>query len=212
MSRTPIVLSQRVENFSSFGERRDCLDQAWAPLLEQFGIIPLPIPNQISEPKSFLIDLNIKGVILTGGNDLNHFDEGKNKAPERDKLEYQLVSLCTAMNLPLLGVCRGMQLLVHFYGGKISSINNHIGKTHKVELNKNCPWKGPRHSEVNSFHNFGIKKEDLSENLVILGEAFDNSVEAIRHKTKNQWGIMWHPERFPKSPWDFSLLSNLFKA
>jgi len=51
---------------------------------------------------------------------------------------------------------------------------------------------------VNSFHNFGISKKNLSLNFIPLCFDKENNIEAMMHKTKKIYGIMWHPEREKK--------------
>ena len=65
-----IGITQRVEELQERGERRDCLDQEWARLLEGAGCIGVAIPNRSSDVRSFIGELGLKGVILSGGNDL----------------------------------------------------------------------------------------------------------------------------------------------
>ena len=79
-----IAITQRVEVVASHGERRDCLDQQWAPFLEELGLVALPVPNNLRSPEQWLDGQGVDGVVLTGGNDLSVLVDGRNQARERD--------------------------------------------------------------------------------------------------------------------------------
>lgn len=196
-----IGLTQRVEVLAQRNERRDCLDQAWTNLLLDHGFWPVPLPNQISDAESLLTRLNLAGVILTGGNDIGTI-------PERDALEHALISACAHRKIPLLGVCRGIELLNVHYGGAIAPVTGHVAVTH--DLRPGQTGRMPLRSTVNSFHDFGIPETSLSPELIPTAYASDGTVEAAVHRTLPQWGIMWHPERGERVESDGILLRTLF--
>ena len=111
MEKLRIGLTQRVEVVTSYGERRDCLDQEWSILLRQLDFIPIPLPNQIGNVEEHLESLRLDGLIFTGGNDLQVNAGGTNLAPERDQFESELIEISSSTGLRLLGVCRGLQHL-----------------------------------------------------------------------------------------------------
>ena len=78
---------------------------------------------------------------------------------------------------------------------KISRIPNHVGN-HKIIFSEKFDKNFKKKITVNSFHNYGIKK--LSNYLIPLARAKDNSIELFIHKEKKIIGIMWHPERYKK--------------
>jgi gamma-glutamyl-gamma-aminobutyrate hydrolase PuuD len=190
-----IGLTQRVENASNYEERRDCLDQRWAPLLQGVGIFPLPLANKINDVEAYLDSLNIEGIVLTGGNDLSEDPDAANPAPERDRFERLTLDYAQLHSLPVLGVCRGMQMMGDYFGGTLSKTSEHVARRHTVSL---CPptflsW--PSSFEVNSFHNHGFKQTEIGSAMEIISMANDNTVEAFVHRDLPQYGIMWHPER-----------------
>jgi N5-(cytidine 5'-diphosphoramidyl)-L-glutamine hydrolase len=196
-----IGLTQRVEDLPERKERRDCLDQAWTKLLLNNGFCPIPLPNCVGDVDSFISNLNLTGVILTGGNDLG-------KAPERDLFENNLLTVCTQRKLPVLGVCRGLELMNIFYGGKIEPVTGHVATIH--DIRPGLAGKMPLRSKANSFHDFGIKESGLSNQLIPTAFAADGTVEAVMHKNLPQWGIMWHPERGNAEESDQLLIRTLF--
>src|SRR5580704_19180458 len=101
-----VAVTQRVVVDPPHGTRRDCLDQVWVKFLLGCGLLPIPIPN--SPDAALTICENVNGIVLTGGNHLSAYG---GDAPERDETETALLNLAERRNLPVLGVCRGMQKL-----------------------------------------------------------------------------------------------------
>jgi putative glutamine amidotransferase len=174
------------------------------------GFLGVPLPNTLKDPASFIQELQIKGIVLTGGNDLSVVPNGQNKAPQRDALETKIIQTCSQLKIPLLVVCRGMQLLVHVNKGEIIPVDDHVRNPHAITILKNDLWNCPS-EKVNSFHQFGVSPKNLSENFIILATAPGGSIEAVKHQKYPQWGIMWHPERFPASKLDAPLFQRVFQ-
>lgn len=186
-----IGLTQRVEIITEYNERRDCLDQNWVNLLVNLDYIPVLLPNCMPEKsfRKYLEAMSLDGVILTGGNDLS-CTKSPRAAKERDEFETELIKYCCDNDVPILGVCRGMQMLNLFFGGQLQKVNHHVTKNHTVHF-----YDGRSYS-VNSYHDWGIPEHLLSKELVACGHSEDGLVEYCQHKNKPITGIMWHPERF----------------
>ena len=75
-------ISLRVELIEKYNEKRDTLSQEWTNFLQKRAIIPILIPNTLDDVKSYISDLGIDGLILSGGDNIGEF-------PERDKTEKQ---------------------------------------------------------------------------------------------------------------------------
>lgn len=194
-----IALTQRVDTIEGRDERRDALDQRWIILLLQAGLLPVLVSNSPAWVKSWLTHQSFHGVLLTGGNSL--VSCGGN-APERDSTEKLLLDHALANGLPVLGVCRGMQVLLDRYGTPLCPVNNHIAARQEIEI------KGKR-VEVNSYHGWGTYK--VPDEFLIWAKADDGVIKAVQHRQKHLWGIMWHPERFtPFRSEDISLLRKVF--
>ncbi|WP_179952237.1 gamma-glutamyl-gamma-aminobutyrate hydrolase family protein [Marinicella rhabdoformis] len=201
-----IGLTQRVEVIASYGERRDCLDQSWGSVLLSLDCAGVPLLNIANKEVAFqyLACLNLDGVILTGGNDLS-FTQSPKAAVERDAFESHLIQFCIENKLSILGVCRGMQMLNVHFGGSLSSTTEHVCKNHEVELTDGTSI------QVNSYHDWGIKPNDLAAELSPLGSAKDGIIEYCRHKCLPITGIMWHPERMNQnSDIGLSIIKELF--
>jgi len=206
-----IGITQRVEK-SPRAERRDVLDQAWSRLLIPLGILPVPLPN-LAEPDTDIVSkFKLEGIILSGGNDLASLPNAKNTAPERDRFEHKLLEVCRKEKIPVLGVCRGLQLITAHYGGKISPIEGHTAVMHDIKVRSNEIMPFSKRTNVNSYHNFGVKKNDVGMNLIITAVSVDGIVEALAHKKFPQIAIMWHPERMdPFDTQDIELIKEFFK-
>jgi gamma-glutamyl-gamma-aminobutyrate hydrolase PuuD len=198
-----IGLTQRVELAASHGERRDCLDQRWGRLLVSRGLTPVPLCNGTNDVTGYLEALGLHGLILTGGNDIDSLASARDAVPERDRFERGLLAFGSERGLPILGVCRGAQMLSLFHGGALSRVAGHVARRHPVtrlasELASPAGlvargW--PTRFEVNSYHSFSISPDSSRSRLVPLALADDGSVEAIGHVELPQIGILWHPER-----------------
>lgn len=205
-----IGLTQRVEVVAGRSERRDCLDQSWFPTLASADLLPVPLPNLLADPAIALDEYRLDGIILTGGNDLAFVENADCTAPERDRFERGLLELCTVRNLPVLGVCRGMQHLVSFHGGTITRVSGHVSSTHRIIGTGLTDLAIDEGRVVNSFHGYGVHGVGIPACLAIAAVAEDETVEAVSHRSLPQWGIMWHPERAPVSMMDTRLLTALF--
>ena len=186
-----IGLTTRLDICGKTSEIRASIDANWIDFLK-------PIATSIHIFQTYDGDLNssldnFDLVILTGGNNLSSL-ERSDLSQRRDKCELDLLSKCIAQKVPVVGVCRGMQLIHAYFGGKLAKLSNHVRTNH--QLNTNASWLDEI-SLVNSYHNWGLVRESLSSDLAIEAtSAGDGSVEAISHKNIQIRGIMWHPERW----------------
>ena len=108
-----VIYTQRVELIERYQERRDCADQKIPLFLEACGYVPIPVPNIISELDKFMETIKPAGVLLTGGNSLAKYG---GDAPERDVMEYQLIREAIIKKIPIYGFCRGMQIVLDYFG------------------------------------------------------------------------------------------------
>lgn len=173
-----VALTQRVETIENIGERRDALSQEWAVLAEACGFVPLILPNRLGAVRSMLEEMPPDSIILTGGNDLG-------EAPERDDAEGVLIQFALENRVPLLGVCRGMQMLLHTFGTPLVRVGGHVRVEHLLSNG----------DKVNSFHGWGAL--ECRPPLAPLAWSGDGVLESVAHQ-EYPWvrGIMWHPERY----------------
>lgn len=205
-----IALTQRVEDLPDRDERRDALDQRWAELVEAVGATPVLVPNRLGDPGGFLAASGASLLVVTGGNDLSHLPGATSTAPERDRTERALLDAASTSRLPVLGVCRGLQLMVDHAGGTLTPLEGHVATRHPVAVPDGRGWPLIDGREVNSFHDWGATADGVG-GLDVLATAPDGSVEALCHRELPQVAIMWHPERTPEHPADLDLLRALLE-
>jgi putative glutamine amidotransferase len=185
---TLIAVSQRVAADPATGERRDALDQRWASFLTDCGLTPVLLPNHLPTAQTILAALPIAGLILTGGNTLAAYG---GDAPERDAVEVAALELAMAKGWPVVGVCRGMQVLQHYFGVPLGPVTGHVQPQQTITV------AGGRR-EVNSYHGFGSTESVPA--LTVWARAEDGVVKAVCHTDLPVQGIMWHPERLEPFP------------
>lgn len=177
------------------------------------------------------------GVIFSGGPDIHPGLYGEELmdccgalAPERDALEIPLMQKAIEMNKPVLGVCRGFQVLNVATGGTLyqdintqlkssvkiehsrSSDEDKDKEVHKVNVIRDTPLhtfsEGLLQIGVNTLHHQGVKK--LGEPLRSMAVADDGIIEAVYHPDKKfVMGFQWHPEILGLSN---SISSRIFEA
>ena len=200
-----IGISQRIDYLKDRKEVRESIDQKLNKLLVKCNLFPLPIPNIFYNKKNkdkgfgnlkkWINKTKVKGIILSGGSDI-----GINK--ERDNTEYFLIKYAKIKKIPVLGICRGMQLIARSEGVNLKKISNHRKTHHKIY--------GKISGTVNSYHDLAIKK--CPKKYTILAKSKDQCIEAIKHEYYPIEGWMWHPERnkvFKKK--DINNIKKIFK-
>jgi len=189
-----IFITQRVDVIESYGERRDALDQSWGECLEgifyQESILLQPVANRPASANLLLNTIKPDLVVLSGGNDIS-VPGDECTSPERDETEMLLLEYAARTKTPVLGVCRGLQMINAYLGGGLEKATGHVCVDHEIH----SPESPVRKIMVNSFHNYVISKESLSHLLIPLYVSKDDFVEAARHIDLPWLGIMWHPER-----------------
>ena len=193
VTKPKIAISLRIVNAANYDEKRDALSHDWPVFLEKLGFNPIFVPNSLSDVSAFLADMKVDGIVLSGGDNIGD-------TPQRDKTETSMLEFAIKNNIPLVGICRGMQVINDYFGGTIQkSLNNdHVGKNHLVNITdkKLSAVLNTSSLQVNSYHHNLIHKSTLGKNL----EPFaitqnDNTIEGFVHTTMPVMGIMWHPER-----------------
>ena len=197
-----IGVTMRSAKAPGYDETRDALARDWAAFLA--WALPeskwVPVPSQGPATVAWAKGWELDAFVLTGGNDVG-------EDPVRDESERALLSHAVDAKLPVLGVCRGLQLIQHHFGGALAACDRatHVATTQVVRFADG----GSR--RVNSFHGFGIAPNTLASPLVELATSEDGWIEAARHRESPILGVMWHPERVsPGDEADRELVRRLF--
>ena len=151
------------------------------------------------------------GLILCGGNDIEpmYYGEEMNGAVsidhERDAFEMELAKKFIEAGKPVMGICRGHQLLNVYFGGSlyqhIDNVEEHrvegtVAKTHKVTATKGSICYDLYGDEfiVNSIHHQAVKELGAGLRVTMISED-GKTVEAFEHESLPIFGVQWHPER-----------------
>ena len=173
-----ILITQRYEQIGKFNELRDNIDIRYSKMIENIGMTPLLMPNSLNNIDKYLDQIKPNGILLTSGGN----PKFKN---QRNLVEIKLIKYSIERKLPLIGICRGAQILNIFFGGKIKRVKNHVKKNHticgKILNNK-------KKILVNSYHNYGIYLKTLGKHFNVLAKATDNTIECFKHRKKKNDG------------------------
>ena len=204
-------------------EARYVLKAAYMQMLEGLGALPVIMPLTTDEAvQDRFLDL-CGGLLLSGGADIDPIrygavDEGLcgSISSLRDEVEIGLCRKAVARNLPVLGICRGHQILNVALGGTMYQdlkvqqgttfehmVPNPVGGlVHEVKIVPGSPLavlQGAETMMVNSRHHQAIR--DVAPGLVVQATSPDGVIESVYLPGKRfVWGVQWHPE----SIWDIS--------
>ena len=220
MLKKPIIgisSSVIVDNSGSFaGYKRAYVNKDYVDAVIRAGGIPLIIPFSTDEEVIISQAQLIDGLILSGGHDIDPYNYGQEPSqkigetfPERDTYEMILLEESKKRGIPILGICRGFQLINVAAGGtlyqdlslipgnilKHNQVSNPTLKTHKIEIKENSFISSifGKETMVNSFHHQAVDK--VADDFIVVARASDGVVEAIEHKTyKFLVAVQWHPE------------------
>jgi|TARA_B110000444_G_scaffold254175_1_gene286223 N5-(cytidine 5'-diphosphoramidyl)-L-glutamine hydrolase len=182
-------------NFDKHGQLVWLLENNWYKLFsnKKINLIPVtPDSNQLNE----FFRLKPKGIIFSGGNDLNFLSKKKANLI-RDKFELKMLKKALKYKIPILGVCRGFQLIAHYYKSKIYKKKNHVRTTHSLKMNNEIGNNKYVSINVNSFHNYVILT--LPKIFDVIVKHKDNTIELAYSKKFKILSMMFHPERKNRS-------------
>jgi len=174
------LVSSRVLH-SEQGEAHFAISNSLLKYLGELGVSSVPVSSLTADLEYLFDTLTPSLIVLSGG-------ESIGESSERDIFETRLLTLAKQRKTPVLGICRGMQVIGSFVGADLVGLENHIGIRHPVE--------GTFTGEVNSFHRFGFAK--LPVELETLATCIDGTIEAFIERDLRWLGLMWHPEREAK--------------
>jgi len=184
------------------GNRINSLQNNYVDYFSSFGVKVFPIPNYPKNVAYYFEKLPISHVILSGGSDVNPklYKEKSNSkfkiSNTRDKTEKLILDIAVKKKLPVFGICRGLQFINVYFGGKLDLIAGHVKNNHEVKfIGKNIKKELGNKALVNSFHKFGVKRDKLSSSLESFAESKDGLVEGLYHHKLPIAGVQWHPER-----------------
>ena len=184
--------------------------------LLEAGATPVILPMIEDEDELFRLIEMCDGILLTGGHDVTPEIYGEEPLKgtvsciKRDNMEKIVLSYAMQKDKPILGICRGIQLVNALLGGTLyqdlptqrpTSVEHHQKPpydvpVHEVAIRKDTPLfdcLGTDHIKVNSYHHQAVK--DVAPDLKVMAESEDGLVEALyMPSSRFFWAVQWHPE------------------
>lgn len=224
-----LALSNRVKSKKTYS----VINNDYITAVQKAGGVPILIPfsDNLENIKTFTD--KIQGIIFTGGEDISPLTYNEDPIKEieciieeRDRFELELFNEVYEKKIPILGICRGLQIINVALGGnlyqdiyaQVSNCNGHSPKHvsrsnlyHSVKIEKNSKLFDIFDTEdlrVNSFHHQSVKM--LGRDLKINALSKDGIVEGIESLTERFLvAVQWHPENLVERHDEFL---KLFKA
>lgn len=229
---SPRLLRQVPAELGFPGKTLQYLEQSMAHCVMRMGAVAVMVPTveHSSDTSRWEVSTQdyvsvLDGLILQGGADIDPQVYGETPTDVvgpidavRDQFELELLRAFAAANKPVLGVCRGMQLINVAYGGTLyqdlqaAGIPLHAHRmldlydehTHDVDFAAGSwlqsIYGGMQRTRVNSIHHQGVRS--VGSGLVVEATSTDGVIECVRHQQlRFMLGVQWHPEfhdsRFP---------------
>lgn len=193
------IITQR-ESLTPYGGRMDSLEQEYAEYFKQFNVCLFPMSGFTDDVEEVANSIPWELLVLTGGGLLEpcayEYATQGYEQPHRDRVESELLKLALERRVPVLGICRGLQKINVYFGGKIQTSQpfrelRPVRKNHTVELTE-----GGEKFFVNHYHGDGIFQQTLGQGLypIAVDQEAEN-IEAVKHEQYKLLAVQWHPER-----------------
>lgn len=183
-----VCVTMRVTAAENYHEPRDSISHDWLARLSSWGMVPIPVPNLGTAAVGYVEALSPALVILSGGEDLG-------VSPVRDETETALLDFAMRARQPVLGVCRGLQLINSHLHGFLCRVEGHVAHPHDVKIDKHWDKHYGAATKVNSYHNICVPADGLAPSLHATATDSAGNIEALRHDELPVAAVMWHPER-----------------
>jgi putative glutamine amidotransferase len=197
-----ITLSTRVDGRGAF------CGVSYSQAIELAGGVPLILPLTRDQRVLDHLLTNCGGLLLTGGGDVNpHRYSGKSHPKifgvddTRDEMEIYLLQCAAKRDVPVLGICRGIQMMnVAFGGTLITHLTGHTNKRPDALVHR-LAWSAPKQlpvcPRVNTSHHQAVDR--VAENFAVVARAPDDVIEALEWPGKRFYcAVQFHPERLVK--------------
>ncbi|MBE6635376.1 MAG: gamma-glutamyl-gamma-aminobutyrate hydrolase family protein [Ruminococcaceae bacterium] len=194
------------------------LRNTYVKAIEKSGGVPILLPYVESRETIEELAGRVDGFLFSGGCDIDPIRYGEEKSPScgrvdrnRDALEFKAFDLVMSTSKPILGICRGAQLINVALGGTLyqdiaSEVERHVCHeqteprdmpSHEVKLIPDTPLSslmGAERIPANSFHHQAVKR--IGEGLDVMATADDGIIEAFYMPSHVYLrAYQWHPER-----------------
>lgn len=234
VARRPLigVTMGREKSQRFFGLSLYIMNQTYVRSLENLGALPVMIPLNMTEATLYGTLQRLDGLFLPGGEDIDPSNYGEERHPllgatdrERDRTELLLTRWALQAGMPILGVCRGVQMINVACGGTLvqdlhserPDLEKHdyfppsyerfrISHSIAIEADSHLARSMGQSHEVNSMHHQGIAQ--VGYGLRVVARAEDGLPEALEApELPFVVGVQWHPEELSKTD---QMSANLF--
>jgi putative glutamine amidotransferase len=237
MTRTPVIGIPTLAIPPGPKPPRYGINQSYVRALSAAGCAPVLIPLLSDDERLHAIYERLDGIVFPGGADVAPSEYGEEPIdnlnviePERDRTELTLARWAYEDNLPILGICRGQQLLNVALGGSLYQDLRHQGVNevehaeahgrgrtaliHHVRLDPDSRLAqliDETSLDVNSLHHQAVKA--VAPRLRVTGKSDDGVVEALESDDRRFLiAVQWHPEEIDEVPWVRRLFSGFVRA
>lgn len=217
MSRQPIIgITGAYVNHNIFMEGT-YVHHDYQKAVAANGGVPIILPFVQEELTALMVD-QCDALLLSGGEDVDPQEYGMDPHQKlgntillRDKVEKELLAKAMKKNIPILAICRGVQLVNVAFGGTLiqdipSQVKDSIKHTQSVNRSLDTHWItiekdsklaniiGEEKTRVNSLHHQAI--DVIADDLEVVARSSDYIIEAVEHKKYPNFflGLQWHPE------------------
>lgn len=208
------VMKPKIAVLLRINDGKYTVNPDYVSALIQAGAIPVMVAPQAFEDLQALFT-SIDGLLIPGGNDIDPKQYGQRNrsshgiSPEIDRLDLDAIHIAKASDLPIFGICRGLQVLNVALGGSLiqdiptsieTQLDHNYSFHHRTPLNGHIVQIDPTSQlsillgsriEVNSYHHQAI--QELAPGLRVTAKADDGVIEAI--EGDRLFAVQWHPER-----------------
>ena len=213
-------------------------NERYLEAIERHGGEPIALDERAADAQRREAFQSMDGLVLSGGEDIDPALYGEARDgrtivdPGRDVLDEEAFRAATARGVPIFGICRGLQAINVFSGGRlVQHVDEHAARPyrgraaeasyHQLKLDPGSTLSallgGAEQLEVNSFHHQAVDREGLAPGLRASGvapHAQGDLVEALEGTDHDRWllGVQCHPERTESTPAEFAKLWDAFIA
>ena len=164
--------------------------------LDELGAVTHVVKNEESEPKYCQ---NFDGVVISPG-------PGN---PQNAGASIDVVKYCDRHEIPILGICLGLQVIGAAYGAKISSAPELLhGRTSEILHDGTDLFKDiPNNFIATRYHSLAIESDSVPAELQVTAQCSDGTIMGISHRSKKIVGVQFHPEAV-LTQYGYELLAN----
>ncbi|CAH1853365.1 gamma-glutamyl-gamma-aminobutyrate hydrolase family protein [Convivina intestini] len=215
-----------------YGSNRSYVNENYVEAVIKNGGVPFIMPVSDNDDVIEAQLAHVQGLILSGGHDVDPtlYNEKPQPAlgdiwPKRDHFDELLLKLAEKRGIPVLGICRGAQLINVAHGGSCfqdQSYRDQETQEHVQDIVASQPTHGMRVDkdsklaailgkttfDVNSFHHQILK--EIGTGLKPCAYANDDICEGFENASGTVIGVQWHPEMMCSNP-DTAFMNNLFR-